>query len=160
MINDSLYRQEGKEPESWDVENALMRLREYCQSVEQPRKRAGRPALLSWQHLCLAIVTCFLQGWCHQRQVWRLIRGQRLGPFEPLPISDQAIYNRLAGAATPMRWFFEQVSRWLAEGRAGWQERTLAPFAWEVLALDESTLDQVGRWLPDLRRLGHSAPGL
>jgi hypothetical protein len=28
----------------------------------------------------------------------------------------------------------------------GLQDRTLAPFASQVLALDESTLDAVGRW--------------
>jgi hypothetical protein len=31
------------------------------------------------------------------------------------------------------------------------EERGLAPWAAEVLALDESTLDAVGRWLPELR---------
>ncbi len=34
---------------------------------------------------------------------------------------------------------------------AGW--RSLAPWACQVLALDESTLDAVGRWLPELRAL-------
>ena len=35
----------------------------------------------------------------------------------------------------------------------GLEDRTLAPWANQVLALDESTLDAVGRWLPELRQV-------
>jgi len=59
-----------------------------------------------------------------------------------------------------MRAFFEQVSGWMNEQLVGLEERDLAPWASQVLALDESTLDAVGRWLPELRRLLPGDPGL
>jgi len=68
-------------------------------------------------------------------------------------VVDQAVYNRLARAAGAMRAFFEQVSGWMGEQLVGLEDRTLAPWATQVLALDESTLDAVGRWLPELRQV-------
>jgi hypothetical protein len=50
-----------------------------------------------------------------------------------------------------MRACFERISDWMKEQMSGWQECSLAPWASQVLALDESTLDAVGRWLPELR---------
>ena len=79
-----------------------------------------------------------------------------MGPFAPVQVVDQAVYNRLARAAGVMRAFFEQVSAWMSEQMAGLEDRRLAPWASQVLALDESTLDAVGRWLPALR---HVVPG-
>jgi hypothetical protein len=67
-------------------------------------------------------------------------------------VVDQAIYNRLDRAAGAMRILFEQVSGWMSEQLVGLEDRRLAPWACQVLALDESTLDAVGRWLPELRR--------
>jgi hypothetical protein len=77
-----------------------------------------------------------------------------MGPFVPVLVGDQAVYNRLArGGAGAMRAFFEQISRWRGEQGEGWDERRLAPWASQVLALDESTLDAVARWLPQLRQV-------
>jgi hypothetical protein len=50
-----------------------------------------------------------------------------------------------------MQAFFVQISAWMRVHLEGLQDQTLAPFASQVLALDESTLDAVGRWLPELR---------
>jgi hypothetical protein len=52
-----------------------------------------------------------------------------------------------------MRAYFAQVSGWMVEQLVGLEDRRLAPWARQVLALDESTLDAVGRWLPELRRV-------
>src|SRR5260370_40132875 len=41
----------------------------------------------------------------------------------------------------------------MGEQLVGLEDRTVAPWATQVLALDESTLDAVGRWLPELRRV-------
>jgi hypothetical protein len=59
-----------------------------------------------------------------------------------------------------MQQLFEQVSRWLQSRLEPYQDRRLAPFAHRVLALDESSLDQVGRYLPWLRKLAVGADGL
>ncbi len=90
-------------------EQMVQLLEESCQQVRNlPSKRAGRPAKVSWSHLCLAILLCFLRGWNTQLEVWRLIGSQRLGGFA-------------------------------------------APWASQVYAVDASTLDRLGRFLPWLR---------
>lgn len=74
----------------------------------------------------------------------------------PIPQTDQAIYHRLQHADTYMRRLFEDVTHWLHWYLEGWQERELAPFASQVVALDQTTLDKLSRWLPNLRRLAGS----
>src|SRR5258708_23250748 len=81
-----------------------------------------------------------------------------MGPFAAVCGVDQAVYNRLERAAGAMRAFFEQVSGWMSEQLVGLEERSLAPWACQVLALDESTLDAAWRWLPELRALLPGAP--
>src|SRR5207247_5060503 len=95
-----------------------------------------------------------------QLKLWRLIWLGPMGPFAPVWVVDQAVYNRLERAAGAMRAFFEQVSGWMGEQLVGLEDRTLAPWARQVLALDESTLDAVGRWLPELRRVLPGDPRL
>src|SRR6266568_3431383 len=135
-------------------------LRERSLALMQPTQQRGRPATLSSIHLCLSIVLCGLQGFGSQLKLWRLICLEPMGPFAPVRVVDQAVYNRLARAAGAMRAFFEQVSGWMGEQLAGLEERTLAPWASQVLALDESTLDAVGRWLPELRAVLPGDPRL
>ncbi len=133
-------------------EQMVQLLEESCQQVRNlPSKRAGRPAKVSWSHLCLAILLCFLRGWNTQLEVWRLIGSQRLGGFAPVQVCDQAIYNRLERAGTWLYWLFEQVSAWLRTRLEGWEDRRLAPWASQVYAVDASTLDRLGRFLPWLR---------
>ncbi len=114
-------------------------------------RRRGKPATLTALHLCLGIVLCGLEGFGSQLKLWRRFCLEPIGPFAPVCVVDQAVYNRLARAAGAMRAFFEQVSGWMAEQLVGLEDRSLAPWARQVLALDESTLDAVGRWLPELR---------
>jgi len=133
---------------------------ERTQAVEAVPRRRGKPAPLRTLHLCLAIVLSGLEGFGSQLQVWRQLCLVPIGPFAPVQIVDQAVYNRLARAAGAMRGFFEQVSGWLAAQLVGLEDRRLAPWAKQVLALDESTLDAVGRWLPELRELLPGNPGL
>src|SRR6266487_1116694 len=123
-------------------------------------RRRGKPATLTTLHLCLGIVLCGLQGFGSQLKLWRRICLEPIGPFAPVYVVDQAVYNRLARAAGAMRAFFEQVSGSLGEQLVGLEERSLAPWARQVLALDESTLDAVGRWLPELRPLLPGDPRL
>ena len=122
--------------------------------------RRGRPATLTTLHLCLGVVLCGLAGFGSQLALWRRLCLEPMGPFVPVLVGDQAVYNRLARAAGAMRAFFEQISRWLGEQGEGWDERSLAPWACQVLALDESTLDAVARWLPELRQVLPGDPRL
>lgn len=59
-----------------------------------------------------------------------------------------------------MQLIFEQVSAHLHPRLDVLQQWTLAPFASAVIALDESKLDQVGRWLTGLRNLPVADPNL
>lgn len=133
-----------------------------CQqlSVGVTKRKAGRPLSLQPMALCLAIVLCLLRGWHHQRDVWRVLLLERLAGLAPCSVSDQAVYNRLATAAPMMQNCFERISASLRSQLDGWHDRSLAPFASEVYALDESTLDQVARWLPGLRPLAKGASDL
>ena len=149
--------EQWKEPQSQDLVCAL---REGCQALELPRKRPGRPATVGWSHLCLGVVLAVLQGWQAQLDLWRWIAFESFGPFSSVQVCDQAISNRLERAASPMRQLFEAVSRWLQTRIEPGVDRHLAPFAKAVLALDESSLDQVGRWLPWLRGLPAGADEL
>ena len=125
---------------------------ESCQALRGPqKKRAGRPAMVSWSHLCLGMMLCFLRGWNAQLEVWRLIGSERIGGFAPVQVCDQAIYNRIERSSIWMQWVFEQVSAWLRTRLHPWQDRRLAPWASEVYAADASTLDRLGQFLPWLR---------
>jgi DDE family transposase len=130
------------------------------QALVPVARRRGKPATLTALHLCLGIVLCGLEGFGSQLKLWRRCCLEPIGPFAPVCVVDQAVYNRLARAAGAMRAFFEQVSGWMAEQLVGLEDCSLAPWARQVLALDESTLDAVGRWLPELRSVLPGDPRL
>ena len=133
---------------------------EQTQALVPAVRRRGKPATLTALHLCLGIVLCGLEGFGSQLKLWRRFCLEPIGPFAPVCVVDQAVYNRLERAAGAMRAFFEQVSGWMAEQLVGLEDRSLAPWARQVLALDESTLDVVGRWLPELRSVLPGDPRL
>lgn len=135
-------------------------LTEKTEVVVPAVRRPGKAATLTALHLCLGIVLCGLEGFGSQLKLWRRLCLEPTGPFAPVLVVDQAIYNRLARAAGVMRLFFEQVSGWMAQPLEGLEERSLAPWACQVLALDASTLAAVGRWLPELRALLPGDPRL
>jgi hypothetical protein len=154
MNHDSHWKQivpADKEPEGL-IE---MLIQQSHQALEpQPSKRRGRPAQIRLAHLGWAMVWCFLQGWHAQLDVWRQLRFERLGPFVPVEVTDQAVYKRLAQSGiAALQMLFESVSELLHERLGPHEAWQLAPFASAVLALDESQLDAVGRWLSGLREL-------
>jgi len=61
-----------------------------------------------------------------------------------LRLSDDAVYRRIQRSApAAMRTLFTLITETLVAADPG--DRTLAPFAAEVIALDETTLDPVAR---------------
>jgi len=99
-------------------------------------------------------------GWNAQLEVWRTL-ALGFQCFAPVLLSNQAVYKRLSQRGLQaMQELLVQVSGWLAQSLVQLHEERLAPFASEVLALDESKLDQVGRWLSDVRELPLGDPGL
>src|SRR5256886_3720863 len=144
-------------PSLQQVEDSVLH---QSQALVPAGRRRGKPATLTALHLCLGIVLCGIEGFGSQLKLWRRLCLEPIGPFAPVHVVDQAVYNRLGRAAGAMRVFFEQVSGWMSEQLVGLEDRRLAPWACQVLALDESTLDAVGRWLPELRALLPGDPEL
>src|SRR3989475_10829186 len=144
-------------PSLQQVEDSVLH---QSQALVPAGRGRGKPATLTALHVCLGIVLCGIEGFGSQLKLWRRLCLEPMGPFAPVHVVDQAVYNRLVRAAGAMRVFFEQVSGWMSEQLGGLEERSLAPWACQVLALDESTLDAVGRWLPELRALLPGDPRL
>jgi hypothetical protein len=119
----------------------------------QPGQR-GRPRVLP--SLCLwgGLLVCVLRGFSSQLDLWRRLTWQGLWEYPRFPVSDQAIYKRLGKAGTaPLETLFAQISALLAVRIAPYVAADLAPFASQVVAIDETTLDPVARTLPALRGL-------
>jgi len=113
---------------------------------------AGRPVVLPSESLWMAVLMGVLRGLKSVRAVWRLLVAQGYA------VGDQAVYNRLEEEGwQPLARLFERVSQilaqWLQPALQAYSQRhaALAPFASDVVALDEMYLDQVKRRLPILR---------
>ncbi len=117
-------------------------------------KQAGRPNRLSNRLLAAGILWCVLHGWVSQWDLWRRVSGFGIGALAPVAVCDQAIYNRLAKHGTAlMQERCAQISSWLWQGMAPYEDRQLAPFASRIYALDESTMRAIKRWLKELREV-------
>src|SRR5947209_14979019 len=111
-------------------------------AASAPHKR-GRPRTLSAWHMSLAVLLCLLHGLQSQLEVWRLIAFYGVGSLPALPLSDQAVYDRLEqDGGSAFQSVFAHVSQWLAQRLAPYENRTLAPFATAGGALDGSVLDR------------------
>jgi hypothetical protein len=152
MQNDTPWKQELPQVEG---SQALMETMVHdiarSASSSSPVAKRGRRAVLSWQFLTIGILWCLLRGWKSQLDLWRLVSFFGLGCFAPVPVTDQAVYNRLERGSEQMQRLCTLVSQWIFNWLAPYEDHRLAPFAKEVLALDESTLDSMKRWLPELR---------
>jgi hypothetical protein len=84
MTHDTALKHVAQD-ESLDQSQAVALLEQYCQSVVPAHRAPGHPPEISWVHYGLGIVLCFLQGWHHQRDLWRLLGWQVVGPFAPVP---------------------------------------------------------------------------
>ena len=112
----------------------------------------GRPRILPALALWAGLLVCVLRGSGSQLAVWRLVSERRLWFFPRFPVTDQAVYKRLHSAGTkPLERLFEQISSVLAERLQGVVSEKLAPFAEEVVCIDESTLDAMSRRLLTMR---------
>lgn len=125
-----------------------------------PGKR-GRPRVLPALCLWTGLLICVLRGMHHQRSLWRLLTQGSLWFYPRFAVSDEAVYKRLAhDGVQPMHDLLTQISELLGGRLAPYADHTLAPFATEVLVLDETTLDRLARRLPALRGLPPNDPRL
>ncbi|WP_152413090.1 IS4 family transposase, partial [Nitrolancea hollandica] len=125
---------------------------------EPQEPKPGRPRILPALALWAGLLVCVLRGFSSQLALWRLLSQDQLWFYPRFPVSDQAVYTRLAHAGTaPLEQLFAQLTAVLAERLAPYAATKLAPFAAEVVAVDETTLDPVARKLPALRDLPSGA---
>ncbi len=114
----------------------------------------GRPRVLPAMALWAGMLVCVLYRETSQLAIWRMLTQHGLW-FSGGMISDQAVYSRLAkGGTATLERLFAHISALLCRRlQTSPATQHLAPFATSVMALDESTLDQVARHLPSLRGL-------
>lgn len=112
----------------------------------------GRPRVLPALCLWGGLLVCVLRGFSSQLALWRLLSETQLWWYPRFAVSDQAVYKRLEQVeSSPLAHLFVAIRDVLCERLATYAYTDLAPFATEVVALDESTLDPVMRSLPTLR---------
>jgi hypothetical protein len=119
-----------------------------------PPQKRGRGAPKVLPELCLwaGMLVCVLRGFSSQRALWRLLTLHGLWGFGRFSVCDEAVYDRLErGGTAPMEQLFVRVTRVLRDRLTPYAEPSLAPFATEVVALDETLLDKLLRLLPALR---------
>lgn len=111
---------------------------------EVPRSGRGRPAILPAALLWAGMLVCLLHQEPSQRAIWRLLAAHGLLDAPRIPISDDAVYRRIQRTGpTAIATLYGEITDLLRAADAG--DQTLAPFATEVVALDETTLDPVTR---------------
>lgn len=112
----------------------------------------GRPPILPAAVLWASLTLGVLRQAASQRDVWRLALAQDRWPGERIVVSDEAVYRRLATAdPQAMGTLFSLFTEALVARTDPAAHQGLAPFAADVVVLDETTLDQVARWGPELR---------
>lgn len=132
--------------------------REVQAAGKRPR---GRPPLLPLPQLYLALLIGVLRQSKHLSTIWRHLYLEATGAFPPVKVSYEAVRKRLLTAGTAaLRQLFEMVTQALADFSQTQQSSalSLAPFAPQVVALDESTLDRLRRLTADLRELPNGDP--
>ena len=154
-------RSQITDKELGDVEGFLQDVIIHMMPEAEGDTARGRPRILPALALWAGLLVCVLRGFTSQLALWRLLTRGNFWFFPRFPVSDQAVYKRLAEAGTePLERLFQQIRDLLAVRLEPFVQRSLAPFATEVFALDETTLDSIARMLPGLRDVPNADPRL
>jgi hypothetical protein len=133
---------------------ALLQPQPTEQAAVPTARHRGQPARMTIEHLWLALVLAVLRGLTCGNDVWRLIAWEGVGSFPIVSVTSTAVRQRLrAAGSASLHLLLERVNAALGQRGAATSALTLAPFAPQVVALDETTLDALHRWCPDLRGL-------
>jgi hypothetical protein len=112
----------------------------------------GRRQTVSWPHLWLGLLMSVLLGMNNYQQWWRRMSTEWIGPFAPMPLTDDALIKRLKQAGIePLLTLLKTISEQLASQLQGLIPCTLASFARNIVSIDETTWDAVKRHLQKLR---------
>src|SRR5438094_1375793 len=143
-----------------NLESYLRRLLERIGAQQSASAESGKgpgaPQKLPSAALWTGLVLCVLFGVRSLRGVWRSL------VWQGYDICDETVYDRLEEEGTAaLEQLFAQISHmllaWLSPLVAQQSWAPLAPFAKQVVALDETTLDPVARKLPILRHFKKGA---
>lgn len=155
----AISRNRGLAQKLDDIEGVLEALVSELTPLEaEPSRGRGRPRVVPSVCLWAGVLVCLLRGFSSQLAIWRLLSQEGLWYYPRFAVSDEAIYRRLAReGSAPMAWLFGQITAALRERGIGALADDLAPFATEIYAIDETTLDPVQRKLPWLRAIPRGA---
>jgi hypothetical protein len=131
--------------------------------VPAGKRGPGRPASFSLNHLWLALLIGILSQADGLRRVWRSMVMGPMGSFPMLTVTYEAVRSRLLAAGTAsLQEFFVLISAHVQRVLSCEQVSalSLASFAPQVVALDESTLDQLKRLTDDLATVPDKDPHL
>ena len=85
-----------------------------------------------------------LRGNMSQLAVWRMVTAKGMWRAGLISVADQTVYNRLdVPGPSPIEGLFCYVTSALSARGGRWRNQSLAPFATDVIAMDETTLDPV-----------------
>lgn len=125
-------------------------------------KRArGRPPTLPLDQLWLALLIGVIRQAKHLSTIWRHLCLETTGSYAVVQVTYEAVRKRLLATGTaPLQRLFETISQALAQRRLSHPPSALmlAPFASQVVALDETTLDHLQRLTQDLRAVPDGDP--
>ncbi len=140
------------EPELGDVEGCLRYLVSGLAVASDRTGRPGRPPVVPALCVWGGLLVCVLNGFSSQLELWRLLSQTGLWEYERYDVSDQAIYYRLGrDGTTALLGLFHDVNQLLGTRLDPYLPQLvadLAPFATDIVAIDETTLDPVARRLP------------
>ena len=121
----------------------------------------GRPPLLSHAMLWTGFLLCVARGLRSQRAIWRFLALRGFWGPPPVPITEAAVYDRLARApVTVLQQIFVHLTTQLQAQCHAVAEVPYATFATHILALDHCVLDPVVRRLKMLREVPRGAAAL
>lgn len=123
----------------------------------------GRPPTFSLEHLWLAVLVGMLHHGESVARIWRSMRTGPIGTFPLVNVTYNAVRTRLLKAGmVPLQHFFLQMREALRlfQEQSGICALPLASFAPQVVALDETSLDELKRLTADLREVPDKNPHL
>lgn len=131
------------------------------------KRPRGRPPTLPLEQLWLALLIGVIRQAKHLSTIWRTLCLETTGSYAVVRVTYEAVRKRLLSAGTaPLQRLFETISQALTQRSLSHPPSSalsLAPFASQVVALDETTLDHLQRLTQDLREVpdgdAHLIPG-
>jgi len=154
-MNDSMEKQvEAAEQGRPALIEMLHQLLKDGQGQETGGRKRGRPREVEWIQICLGLLVSVLYGMSNYQQWWRRLKEEWLLGYAPIKVTDDAIIKRLKQAGTkPFEELLMRMKGVPREQATTQSGCTLAPFATEIVAIDEMSGEQMQRHLKEQRSL-------